>query len=64
MTIKITKKQNVTADGVKYLAKPDRNYSLCAFNSLARICISAPCITVDRADNTSVIFIKKEPKPA
>ena len=62
MDIKITKKQNVKVDGVKYVAKPFDECAECAFNpgrELADVCTQVPCGQAEREDGRSVIFVRK-----
>lgn len=62
MEIRITKKQNMVVDGVKYKAKAQSSCEGCAFRygDLAAACTAAPCGPVLRDDGYSVVFIKKK----
>ena len=62
MVIKITKKQNVKVDGVKFVAVPQRDCRGCAFKAggYEQVCTAVKCGATERADNTSVIFIRTE----
>lgn len=67
MNIKITKKQNVVVDGVKYVTDRVDGYRCthCAFDmAMHMVCEVAPCGTGERRDGRSIIFIKKVPKAA
>lgn len=58
--IKITKKQNVKVDGVKFKAVPYTGCVDCAFDKIGDACEVAPCPAYQREDGLSVIFMKKE----
>lgn len=64
MEIKITKKQNVKVDGVKYVAKAYEGCAGCAFQPIEMdsACREAPCSSGRLLDGLSVIFVKKESK--
>lgn len=70
MEIRVTKKQNVVVDGVKYKAVPTDEFdaddpcTVCHlhrkhFNNTKAACSSAPCGSPDRDDNRDVVFIRK-----
>lgn len=63
MEIRITKKQNMVVDGVKYKAYVAQDSCVgCAFHGgkYTGACREAPCIRDMRGDKRSVIFIKKK----
>lgn len=64
MDIKVTKKQNVKVDGVKYKAVLGGTCTGCAFDDTAphEACGRAPCHASSRDDGREVIFVKKESK--
>lgn len=64
---RVTKKQNVVVDGVKYKAKPSGSCDACVLKSskydgVTFRCNSAPCLESERVDGRRVIFVKKNPK--
>ena len=66
--VRVTKKENVVVDGVKYKAKTARSARLddtcayCALRNRSDSC--APCEAPDRKDGRNVYFIVKPPKAA
>lgn len=67
MKVKITKKENVKVDGVKYLAVPAHPSCLgCAFEFAPNmsVCRHTPCVPEARADGRNVIFIQAQEKAA
>lgn len=64
MEIRITKKQNVVVDGVKYKAKNSYGGCAgCAFRrEVASACDAAPCANHARDDKREVIFVVKKKK--
>lgn len=70
MEIRVTKKQNIVVDGVKYKAKEVGHgvCTGCAFDPgpMAETCRAVRdtdvCTSTYRADGRSVVWVKKEPK--
>lgn len=64
MDIKVTKKQNVKVDGVKYKAVLGDSCIGCAFDRGPHfeVCGPAPCQARSRDDGREVIFVKKVTK--
>ena len=66
--VRVTKKENVVVDGVKYKAKTAKSArigdtcELCAFRNRSAAC--TPCEAPDRKDGRNVYFIVKPPKAA
>lgn len=62
MEIKVTKKQNVKVDGVKFKAQEQASCTChgCAFDKdLTEVCDYAPCQSHTRGDGMDVIFVRK-----
>ena len=67
MNIKITKKQNVKIDGVKYVAvtaRPDCTGCAFEFTPNMSVCKHIPCCPVIREDGREVIFIRAQDQTA
>jgi hypothetical protein len=60
MTLKITKKQNVILDGMKYVAKEYVDCNQCAFTKIG-LCGEIPCMPHRRHDEQEVHFVFKGP---
>lgn len=63
MKFKLTKKQNVVLDGVKYKAVAHTSTGhacrQCALDQEVDACVLTPCQAHHRADGREVIFIRK-----
>lgn len=70
MEIRVTKKQNIVVDGVKYKAKPVPPGTCrgCAFygperrETCPKVGEEKVCTSITRTDDQSVVWVKKEPK--
>lgn len=64
MEIRVTKKQNMVVDGVKYKAKTsDGGCEGCAFRyNSTSACDAAPCAPHNRDDSRDAIFVIKKQK--
>lgn len=63
MEIRVTKKQNMVVDGVKYKAETNDSCEGCAFQDKMHVaCGRAPCGPTLRDDERSVVFVIKKQK--
>ena len=60
-SLRVTKKQNIVALGVKFYAHPKRGCAGCEFVLTDFMCVHIPCGADKRRDNTSVIFKRTKP---